>query len=426
MGPLETQSEPDVQPAYFDPDAADVSEQQFAASLEAEIKRPNFVLDGMVELGPTTSDLTAETTRLCSADEPIEGDPAGANELPALQTDESPSAVEANVSPAVRNAESQSPVGASDLSPALQRWEKPESGLESRTDDRILDSENSHPDWRDQVSARVSHYKSRKSPKVRYPSLQLPFEAPAPRRQERPLGELESRVETALCEPAEQAVLRQAAAPPPVILESVARVIEFPRSAIPIPAADELAEPMLDRPRIVEAPAMVPPPPAMGGILIEVADEREPERQPGFDMPLRSAPLSRRLLAAGIDGLLVGFGLAVFGCIFLKLNASSPPLRPALEAAAILAAILWFFYQYTFLVFTGSTPGLRLAKLAVTHFDGTSVPRKARRWRVLASLLSGISLGLGYAWCFLDEDQLSWHDRITRTHLAPTNSPDHS
>jgi len=26
---------------------------------------------------------------------------------------------------------------------------------------------------------------------------------------------------------------------------------------------------------------------------------------------------------------------------------------------------------------------------------------------------------LGYAWTFLDEDQLSWHDRITKTHLAP-------
>jgi hypothetical protein len=45
--------------------------------------------------------------------------------------------------------------------------------------------------------------------------------------------------------------------------------------------------------------------------------------------------------------------------------------------------------------------------------------RGLRRWRVLASILSLASLGLGYAWCFLDEDQLSWHDRITRTHLAP-------
>jgi len=33
---------------------------------------------------------------------------------------------------------------------------------------------------------------------------------------------------------------------------------------------------------------------------------------------------------------------------------------------------------------------------------------------------------LGYAWCFFDEDQLCWHDRITRTYMArvPSPSPD--
>ena len=82
-------------------------------------------------------------------------------------------------------------------------------------------------------------------------------------------------------------------------------------------------------------------------------------------------------------------------------------------------ATLWPAYQYALLVFCGTTPGLRVARLAVTRFDGTPASRTLRRWRVLASLLSCVSLGLGYAWCFLDEDQLSWHDRITKTHLAP-------
>jgi hypothetical protein len=42
-----------------------------------------------------------------------------------------------------------------------------------------------------------------------------------------------------------------------------------------------------------------------------------------------------------------------------------------------------------------------------------------RRWRVLGSMLSGISLGMGYAWQFLDEDALCWHERVTKTYLAP-------
>jgi len=28
---------------------------------------------------------------------------------------------------------------------------------------------------------------------------------------------------------------------------------------------------------------------------------------------------------------------------------------------------------------------------------------------------------MGYAWVFLDEDALCWHDRITHTYLAPKN-----
>jgi uncharacterized RDD family membrane protein YckC len=85
-----------------------------------------------------------------------------------------------------------------------------------------------------------------------------------------------------------------------------------------------------------------------------------------------------------------------------------------------LIAVLWPAYQYSLLVYSGTTPGLRFAGLTIQRFDGTPAARKLRRWRVLASFLSALSVGLGYAWCFLDEDQLSWHDRITRTHLAPT------
>ena len=31
-------------------------------------------------------------------------------------------------------------------------------------------------------------------------------------------------------------------------------------------------------------------------------------------------------------------------------------------------------------------------------------------------ILSAVSLGLGFAWAFFDEDTLCWHDRMTRTY----------
>ena len=109
----------------------------------------------------------------------------------------------------------------------------------------------------------------------------------------------------------------------------------------------------------------------------------------------------------------------LFGWIFFKMTATVPPLRQLLVLALSGLGIGWVGYQYLLLVYTGSTPGLGMAGLRLSGFDGSRVPRRIRRWRVLASVLSGFSLGLGYAWCVLDEDQLSWHDRITRTYLAP-------
>lgn len=43
MNPPDVQSDPE--PEYFDPEEADMSEQKFLASLEAEASRPEFVLD---------------------------------------------------------------------------------------------------------------------------------------------------------------------------------------------------------------------------------------------------------------------------------------------------------------------------------------------------------------------------------------------
>lgn len=280
------------------------------------------------------------------------------------------------------------------------------------------------PDWRSMVSAKVSSYKARKPQKERYPSLKLQFDPPAPRisRQLQAFApvdephEILQETSEPISEPVFFAPPPQPDPPPRIVMEATARVIEFPRPAV---RTDELAEPVIDRPRIVEAPELLPPPPAMGGILIEEEHEFVPERRPGFDVPLQSASLNRRTFAGVFDAMLVLSAVALFGYVFLRINGAVPPFRSAVELAALMAGIFWLAYQYAFLVYSGRTPGLWAAKLHLARFDGQLVSRGVRRWRVLASVLSLASLGLGYAWTFLDEDQLSWHDRITRTHLAP-------
>ena len=307
--------------------------------------------------------------------------------------------------------------------------------------------------WRREVAARLQRYRLRRKPRApRYPSLRLPFDwseaglrsasaerpahaGPPPSGPVAPVAHVRTGQNVALRwddtpAPAPARFFESRAedaetAPEKEEREWSAKVIEFPRSAaIPVFQADELAEPMLDRPRIVEAPETVPLPPAMGGILIEAAPERESRRRMREDIPLPSASLTLRMLAGLVDALILMAALTIFGAIFVRINPERAPLPLVAGGLAVVAALLWAAYVFLFIVYTGTTPGLRAARLRLVKFDGSPLPRRLRRWRVLASFLSALSLGLGFLWSFLDEDGLCWHDRITRTHVQrPSTSP---
>ena len=301
--------------------------------------------------------------------------------------------------------------------------------------------------WRDELSARLNRYRARRKARPpRYPSLRLQFDAveslgsvnPVPAvshsRDFAPVSDhalaLDGMVQHPSAtteadahvrqEPAAESAPAAAGAPAGPVAKS-AKIIEFPRFAWgpPPPPPDQLAEPVSERPRILEAPEVVPPPPALGGITIEAVERQEAEKRPGIDIPLQSASLARRFLASAVDGMIVALAAGLFGFIFWKVAAVRPPLLQLLGLAVGILCLLWTVYQYLLTVYNGSTPGLRAARLELTRFDGTLTTRRLRRWRVLAACLSGVSLGMGYAWVFLDEDALCWHDRITHTYLAP-------
>jgi uncharacterized RDD family membrane protein YckC len=296
--------------------------------------------------------------------------------------------------------------------------------------------------WRQEVAARLNRYQSRRKPRPpRYPSLRLRFEEeePTPAASAISADAFPQRAAVshqalaldnfASLEAHAVEIFVTASVPPPEVQASLqtaftapptAKIIEFPRSWTPAPPPlDELAEPVMDLPRILEAPEVVPPAPALGGITIEPVQKPELEKRPGIDIPLQSAPLARRIFAAAMDGVIIAVAGVVFSFIFWKMTAISPPRIQILGLAAGLSGAFWAAYQYLLVVYSGSTPGLRLAKLELARFDGSPAGRRLRRWRVLASFLSAASLGMGYAWVFLDEDSLCWHDRITHTYLAP-------
>jgi uncharacterized RDD family membrane protein YckC len=279
---------------------------------------------------------------------------------------------------------------------------------------------------RREVASRLERYRARRKPRApRYPSLRLPFDSSdnwlpvsgsALAMSAAASAAPESTRENQQQRAAQAVDLRQAIAEEP---ELFANVIEFPRSAaVPVYHANELAEPIFERPRIVEAPEILPPPPALGGMLLEPARDRETDRRASADVILTSASLPRRMLAGLLDTLVLAAALAGFGAIFVWVNPERPPMPVLATAVYVVADLSRAAYEFLFMVYTGSTPGLRLARLGLVRFDGSPARRRVRRWRVLASYLSAFSLGLGYLWSILDEDGLCWHDRITRTHFS--------
>lgn len=314
-----------------------------------------------------------------------------------------------------------------------------ENEADSAGDNHAAGGDSTADSWRGEVAARLQRYRTRRKPSSpRYPSLLLPFDPPEYRYRASPpkaigssaldsnprplaepneVGERKSSHEALPSRPLHE--------PLPNLLDLAdvsGKVIEFPRSAaIPEFRTSDLADPVIDRPRIVEAPEVLPPPPALGGMLIEPARNAVHDKRDDLGLPSTPASILRRLAAASLDMAILASAMAAFSAIFLRLNptdihAPTIVLAGMLASAAILAGMA---YVFLFLVYTGSTPGLRVAKLNLTRFDGRPASRSLRRWRVLASFLSTFSAGLGYVWCFLDENGLCWHDRITLTYLRP-------
>ena len=151
------------------------------------------------------------------------------------------------------------------------------------------------------------------------------------------------------------------------------------------------------------------------------------------------AGIGRRVLASAINGAIVILGLLAFAGAFLMTSGrlmlgrsfwthltparlvaplAHTGLQPGMIAiaCAVAGGFLYLLYQALFFSFSGATPGMRCARIALCTFDGGNPTRSAMRRRMLATLLSVSPLGLGFFWATLDEERLTWHDRICRVY----------
>jgi uncharacterized RDD family membrane protein YckC len=145
-----------------------------------------------------------------------------------------------------------------------------------------------------------------------------------------------------------------------------------------------------------------------------VRTAESPDAQISFAMPLHVAPSSQRVMAFLVDACCVvtGFLMAVTAAAY-----ASPVLPTGLPA--VLASVVTLFafaigYQTLFFSLSGTTPGMRYARIGLCTFSDENPTRKAMLHRIFALLLAGMPLGLGLLWTCMDEENLGWHDRISR------------
>jgi len=263
--------------------------------------------------------------------------------------------------------------------------------------------------WRQEVASRVDAFCARRGRKriPRTSSLSLDFERAARATAAAHYAVPEPQLDPAPDPPAE-----------PSNLIEFPRPSEPPTAPEPVPYIEELAEPILDKPRILDAEE--PSGLLFGGEgrpAITLEPPPEPEVEDHAQPVAKSASFSRRIFAAMLDTLLAMSAMAMFATIFLRMAGALPRSRTALILAGAVPLLLWAIYHYLFLVYAAATPGMRVAGLHVRTFDNLPARRSLRRWRAIAMVVSGLALGMGFLWASIDEHSLCWHDRITRTVL---------
>jgi uncharacterized RDD family membrane protein YckC len=137
--------------------------------------------------------------------------------------------------------------------------------------------------------------------------------------------------------------------------------------------------------------------------------------QPGL-YPVAS--IDDRRLAALIDLACLLFAYGGFLMLFGSLGGQFTLSKLTAAVYSTTFAIVYLQYFVLFTIFGGTTPGMMMRNLQVTSFSGEPPTPRQMLLRSAGYVLSAGTFFLGFLWAMWDEDQLTWHDRLSRTYLS--------
>lgn len=210
----------------------------------------------------------------------------------------------------------------------------------------------------------------------------------------------------------------------PLEFEPIGKQEELPQSTDMVAAEQNAACNVLLNPEPPVAIVPEPPPPPR---LPRHTPPRMPYPElnfPAMDMPPESflalpvAPFRLRMLGHAVD---LTLSLAAFLIFLVPLGILAGNITPSrFVLAGIVCAylLLAFIYGVLFLCLAGATPAMKWLGLRFVNFNGTPPSRRQLFYRFLGATASVGSFFLGYVWAAVDEEKLSWHDRISKTFLT--------
>ncbi len=126
-----------------------------------------------------------------------------------------------------------------------------------------------------------------------------------------------------------------------------------------------------------------------------------------------------RAMAGAYDLAMIAIGVGILVAIYYFGGVQFGLAKLDVSTYIVVTLCVTLLYKLLWALSGGDSPGMRAVSLQLLNFDGRRPNREERLLRVLVSIVSCASLGLGLFWSLFDEEKLTWHDHITKTFSSP-------
>ena len=136
-----------------------------------------------------------------------------------------------------------------------------------------------------------------------------------------------------------------------------------------------------------------------------------------------AAPM-HRFVASCVDAAMITVAFGIFAGVCQAFGGGFGTGKTFWIVSGASYALISVFYGLIFAMNGRETAGMRGAGLQLITFDGLPVEGSSRAVRVAATMLSFCSGGLGLVWALADEENLTWHDHISKTFPTMADAPE--